>query len=191
MKKNDPSVAPYPFKSEAEKVAYKKNMESIVKPGFTEMGRKERPASEMAEMVAQKSNAPKKTKVDVMKKTVLKAEPLKSKSELQEKLKAAADMRKENFELSLSRVGKHPIMEEVELKDPGVRVSKGPKQAYVGKEKAEAEMPLFKSIDKAELDDKYKAAKSKFESLSKESPSQDNMKKRALESLKKPASKSE
>jgi hypothetical protein len=69
MKKDGPAVAPNPFRNKAEADAYKKNMESIVKPGYTEMGKKERSASEMSDFVAKKSNAPKKAKVEVMKKT--------------------------------------------------------------------------------------------------------------------------
>ena len=37
------SEAPYPFKNEAERIAYKKKVESIVKPGYGEMGYKLRP----------------------------------------------------------------------------------------------------------------------------------------------------
>lgn len=67
MKKRDESVAPYPFKSKGELAAYRKNMESIVKPGYGEMGRKERPVSEMVEMLEKKSSTP-KPKVGMMKK---------------------------------------------------------------------------------------------------------------------------
>ena len=48
MKKT--SGVPYPFRSEAEKIAYGKNMERITKPGYGEMGYKARPMSEMSEM---------------------------------------------------------------------------------------------------------------------------------------------
>lgn len=40
MKKTATSEAPYPFKDKAELDAYRKNMESIVKPGYGEMGYK-------------------------------------------------------------------------------------------------------------------------------------------------------
>jgi hypothetical protein len=53
--------APYPFKNEAEKIAYGKNMQRIVKPGYGEMGYKARPMSEMSEMAARKTNSPKIT----------------------------------------------------------------------------------------------------------------------------------
>ena len=52
IKKPSPNTTgvPYPFRTEAEKIAYGKNMERIVKPGYGEMGRKARPMSEMSEM---------------------------------------------------------------------------------------------------------------------------------------------
>jgi hypothetical protein len=52
IKKTNSSTTgvPYPFRTEAEKIAYGKNMERIVKPGYGEMGRKARPMSEMSEM---------------------------------------------------------------------------------------------------------------------------------------------
>ena len=72
MKKDVSSASSSPFRNKAEADAYKKNMESIVKPGYTEMGKKERSASEMADFVAKKANASKKAKIDVMKKAVSK-----------------------------------------------------------------------------------------------------------------------
>lgn len=60
MKKRDESVAPYPFKNKGELAKYRKNMESIVKPGYGEMGFKERSIMEEPK--------PKKPKVGMMKK---------------------------------------------------------------------------------------------------------------------------
>ena len=65
MKKKSTAEAPNPFKNKKEMMDYKKNMESIVKPGYGEMGFKER---SITDMVEKKPIASKKAKVGVMKK---------------------------------------------------------------------------------------------------------------------------
>jgi hypothetical protein len=54
MKKKSSTEVQNPFKNKAEMVEYKKKVESIVKPGYGEMGFKERPG--MSEMLEKKSN---------------------------------------------------------------------------------------------------------------------------------------
>lgn len=71
MKNNAMYEAPNPFRNKAELMEYKKKIEKLYKPGYGEMGYKERPVSEMVEMLEKKSITPKskpKTKTTMMKK---------------------------------------------------------------------------------------------------------------------------
>jgi hypothetical protein len=69
MKNNAMYEAPNPFKNKAELMEYRKKVEKLYRPGYGEMGRKERPVSEMVEMLEKKSITPKsKSKTSVMKK---------------------------------------------------------------------------------------------------------------------------
>ena len=69
MKNNVMYEAPNPFRNKAELMEYRKKIEKLYRPGYGEMGRKERPSSEMIEMLEKKSITPKsKSKTNVMKK---------------------------------------------------------------------------------------------------------------------------
>jgi hypothetical protein len=71
MKNNAMYEAPNPFRNKAELMEYRKKIEKLYRPGYGEMGRKERPSSEMIEMLEKKSITPKsksKPKTSVMKK---------------------------------------------------------------------------------------------------------------------------
>jgi hypothetical protein len=71
MKNNAMYEAPNPFKNKAELMEYRRKVEKLYRPGYGEMGRKERPVSEMVEMLEQKPITPKsklKSKISVMKK---------------------------------------------------------------------------------------------------------------------------
>lgn len=81
MKNNAMYEAPNPFRNKAELMEYRKKVEKLYRPGYGEMGRKERPSSEMIEMLEKKSITPKsksKPKTSVMKKNAVHELPHKT-----------------------------------------------------------------------------------------------------------------
>jgi hypothetical protein len=161
MKKRDESVAPYPFKNKGELDKYRKNMESIVKPGYGEMGFKERSIMEEPK--------PKKPKVGMMKKLGEAAgkviDKLDDKSIKETMLKQTAPMEK---------LISMPIMEEKmadnmkkDLPEEKALIRKA--HDYYGRMKEAAPFESVMGSKETPMDEK----KSKLESLKKSATKKD------------------